>query len=102
VRDLACPISDLQYFIMLLQAHPGLSWSTLLQRLSQARNESSLASFLRCIISGKLLGRAFGRKGEHFNRERHASGTEIKAITYSNMQIREDAGDAEVFVIVDI
>ncbi|KAL4853337.1 Protein archease-like [Chlorella vulgaris] len=41
-------------------------------------------------------------KGEHFDRERHASGTEVKAITYSAMQINERLGDAEVFVIVDI
>lgn len=43
-----------------------------------------------------------GRKGERFRRGEHASGTEIKAITYSAMQIREEPGDAEVFVIVDI
>lgn len=40
--------------------------------------------------------------GEIFDRERHVSGTEIKAITYSAMQINETDGDAEVFVIVDI
>lgn len=40
--------------------------------------------------------------GEKFDRQRHESGTEVKAITYSAMQIREEAGDAEVFVIVDI
>lgn len=42
------------------------------------------------------------REGEQFERGKHASGTEVKAITYSNMQIREQPGDAEVFVIVDI
>lgn len=42
------------------------------------------------------------RQGEHFDRERHAIGTEVKAITYSAMQIREESDDAEVFVIVDI
>ncbi len=42
------------------------------------------------------------RKGEHFERGRHSSGTEIKAITYSAMQINEKENDAEVFVIVDI
>ncbi|CAL8463463.1 g2997 [Coccomyxa elongata] len=41
-------------------------------------------------------------KGEHFERGRHSSGTEIKAITYSAMQITEKENDAEVFVIVDI
>lgn len=40
--------------------------------------------------------------GEKFDRTRHASGTEIKAITYSAMQINEDVEDSEVFVIVDI
>ena len=42
------------------------------------------------------------RKGEKFQRGKHASGTEVKAITYSAMQIIEQPGDAEVFVIVDI
>ena len=41
-------------------------------------------------------------RGESFDRRRHASGTEIKAITYSAMQINEKEGDSEVFVIVDI
>ena len=42
------------------------------------------------------------RRGQYFDRSRHVSGTEVKAITYSAMQIREAPGDAEVFVIVDI
>lgn len=41
-------------------------------------------------------------EGELFDRQRHVSGTEIKAITYSAMQINETEGDAEIFVIVDI
>lgn len=41
-------------------------------------------------------------RGEKFDRSRHECGTEVKAITYSAMQIREAEGDAEVFVIVDI
>ncbi|KAL4451895.1 hypothetical protein ABPG75_007557 [Micractinium tetrahymenae] len=41
-------------------------------------------------------------EGERFDRARHACGTEVKAITYSAMQINEKPGDAEVFVIVDI
>jgi SHS2 domain-containing protein len=45
--------------------------------------------------------RAVGR-GEAFDRDRHEVGTEIKAMTYSAMQITERAEDAEVFVIVDI
>lgn len=45
---------------------------------------------------------AVGRGGL-FDVSRHSQGTEIKAITYSNMQIKHDEpGRAEVFVIVDI
>jgi hypothetical protein len=33
---------------------------------------------------------------------RHPQGTEIKAITYSNMQIHEKEERADVYVIVDI
>lgn len=42
------------------------------------------------------------RRGERFDRNHHECGTEVKAITYSAMQIRQADGDAEVFVIVDI
>ena len=44
------------------------------------------------------------RNGEIFDRSRHSCGTEIKAITYSAMQINEatSEGDTEIFVIVDI
>lgn len=42
------------------------------------------------------------RHGEKFDRQRHVCGTEVKAITYSAMQINETPEDAEVFVIVDI
>jgi len=46
-------------------------------------------------------------RGEKFDRSRHPQGTEVKAITYSAMQILEDSSTArvkknEVFVIVDI
>ena len=40
--------------------------------------------------------------GETFDLEKHPQGTEVKAITYSAMQIREKEGFAEVFVIIDI
>mmetsp|Transcript_4679 Transcript_4679/g.7965 ORF Transcript_4679/g.7965 Transcript_4679/m.7965 type:complete len:251 (+) Transcript_4679:71-823(+) len=41
-------------------------------------------------------------RGEIFHRTTHESGTEVKAITYSAMQIHEKEDRAEIFVIVDI
>ena len=43
-------------------------------------------------------------KGEKFDRARHVQGTEVKAITYSNMQINPnpDTGIVDLYVIVDI
>jgi len=40
--------------------------------------------------------------GETFNLEKHPQGTEVKAITYSNLQIHSQPNDCEVYVIVDI
>lgn len=40
--------------------------------------------------------------GETFQLGKHPQGTEVKAITYSAMQITEEEGFAEVFVIIDI
>jgi len=40
--------------------------------------------------------------GELFDRQRHDIGTEVKAITYSAMQVLESEDNAEVFVILDI
>ncbi|EMP28427.1 Protein archease [Chelonia mydas] len=39
--------------------------------------------------------------GEEFSLPKHPQGTEVKAITYSAMQIYEE-GTPEVFVIIDI
>jgi len=41
-------------------------------------------------------------KGEKFNKKKHTSGTEIKAITYSNMQIFQKEERSDLYVIVDI
>lgn len=41
-------------------------------------------------------------KGEKINISKHSQGTEIKAITYSNMQIEEDNSRCDIWVIVDI
>ncbi|EGB09577.1 hypothetical protein AURANDRAFT_16246, partial [Aureococcus anophagefferens] len=40
--------------------------------------------------------------GEKFDLAKHPQGTEVKAITYSAMQIHENDDKAELFVIVDI
>jgi SHS2 domain-containing protein len=40
--------------------------------------------------------------GEEFQIGKHPQGTEVKAITYSNMQVHENEGKCEVFVIIDI
>jgi len=40
--------------------------------------------------------------GEPFDLQKHPQGTEVKAITYSNMQIHEETGATQVFVIIDI
>ena len=40
--------------------------------------------------------------GEPFDLSKHNQGTEVKAITYSNMQIFDKPGDCECFVIIDI
>lgn len=40
--------------------------------------------------------------GESFDLDRHPQGTEIKAITYSNMQVNEMPDRTDIFVIVDI
>lgn len=41
-------------------------------------------------------------KGETFSREKHPMGTEIKAMTYSNMQIHEKDDKSDIFIIMDI
>ena len=40
--------------------------------------------------------------GEKFDGAKHTQGTEIKAITYSNMQIHETVDRSDLYVIVDI
>lgn len=43
-------------------------------------------------------------RGEKFSLATHVPGTEVKAITYSNMQINQDpeTGETQIYVIVDI
>eukprot|EP00050_Salpingoeca_kvevrii_P001746 m.178194 g.178194 ORF g.178194 m.178194 type:complete len:142 (-) comp10446_c0_seq11:2289-2714(-) len=40
--------------------------------------------------------------GEPFDLAKHEQGTEVKAITYSNMQIHKDRPTHDIYVIVDI
>lgn len=56
-----------------------------------------------CLVGFKQIeGGVVFRRGDIFDRQTHESGTEVKAITYSAMQINETKDDAELFVIVDI
>jgi len=41
-------------------------------------------------------------KGEKLDKNKHTTGTEIKAITYSAMRIIDNSEKAEIYVIVDI
>lgn len=48
----------------------------------------------------RIKARAYG---EVFNLDKHPQGTEVKAITYSAMQIHDEQPDRkDVYVIVDI
>lgn len=40
--------------------------------------------------------------GETFDLSKHPQGADVKAITYSNMQIHDDAATHDVYVIIDI
>ena len=51
--------------------------------------------------TNKFHLKSFG-KGEILNLDKHDQGTEVKAITYSNMMVFEKEGVTHVFVIVDI
>lgn len=42
------------------------------------------------------------RRGENFSKSRHVQGTEVKAITYSAMQVIETDQKTDIYVIVDI
>lgn len=57
--------------------------------------------FHRDSSSGLCKVRATGW-GEAFDLAKHPQGTEVKAITYSNLQVHDKPGRADVFVIVDI
>ncbi|CEF65676.1 Protein archease [Strongyloides ratti] len=47
----------------------------------------------------KIVVRGYG---ESFDTSCHSKGAEVKAITFSNMQIHESSDKADVFVIIDI
>jgi len=57
----------------------------------------TVTSFDRVNLRLKAIG-----YGETFDIHKHPQGTEVKAITYSNMQIHEEDGKADVYVIIDI
>lgn len=50
-------------------------------------------------VNWKIKAKGFG---ETYDKSKHVPGTEIKAITYSAMQIHETDHKQDVFMIVDI
>ncbi|GBL93591.1 Protein archease-like [Araneus ventricosus] len=50
-------------------------------------------------VQFKIKARGYG---EAFDLDKHPQGTEVKAITYSNMQVHETPDKCELFVIIDI
>jgi SHS2 domain-containing protein len=40
--------------------------------------------------------------GEQFSLEKHPQGTEVKAITYSNLQVHNEISTNDIYVIIDI
>jgi SHS2 domain-containing protein len=61
-------------------------------------------SVLFSLLSANLFMRVChaNRHGEPFRIGKHPQGTEVKAITYSNMQIHTDKPTFDVYVIIDI
>lgn len=49
-----------------------------------------------------MLNVHVNREGDIFDLTKHSSGTEVKAITYSAMQIHEKDDRVDLFVIIDI
>ena len=49
-----------------------------------------------------MVTNAHFRRGEPFVIGKHPQGTEVKAITYSNMQIHSDKPTHDIYVIIDI
>lgn len=47
----------------------------------------------------KIKARGYG---EIFDLDKHPQGSEVKAITYSNLQVHDNENQHEVFVIVDV
>lgn len=58
-----------------------------------------------CKVEVEMVGELSARietRGDSFDVSKHPQGTEVKAITYSNMQVHQKPGRTDIFVIVDI
>lgn len=67
-----------------------------------AVNSVSITEFLKVDDSGKYALKATCH-GEEYERRKHGSKTEIKAVTFSNMRIISDEEDkVDIYIIFDI
>ena len=65
--------------------------------ITEFEREPSTSNDGECHVT--ITSRGFG---ETFQLGKHPQGTEVKAITYSAMQINENENFAEIFLIIDI
>jgi SHS2 domain-containing protein len=89
----ACTHAHTQHSHTLTHTHTFLTRHSLRQR------------FTHSLYSGKrprLRCRARGERFDCGHLGKHTQGTEVKAITYSNMQINRGAERTDLYVIVDI
>ena len=95
----------LDEFLFLFSAEPFFIARVSIQQVKSVSHLVTQPYFQKVVITEfdldnfKIRATAYG---ETFNLSKHPQGTEVKAITYSNMQIHEEGEKKQVFVIIDI